>query len=88
MAARNGAVTVRERSTVIVKMLQKFQIVAAILLAYPFGRNSMMAPMKSRIIPRAVCAASIGVQTARKPIVEFEMMTWPEVKKAIHKEGK
>jgi creatinine amidohydrolase/Fe(II)-dependent formamide hydrolase-like protein len=44
------------------------------------------------IIVLTVCAAActgwLQAQTAQKPIVEFEMMTWQEVKKAIHEEGK
>lgn len=33
-------------------------------------------------------AACVFAQTAKQPVVEFDMMTWPEVKKAIHDEGK
>src|SRR5580704_9196300 len=47
-----------------------------------------MALKKYRIVLLAVCAACIRAQTAQKPVVEFEMMTWQEVKKAIHEEGK
>ena len=33
-----------------------------------------------------MCAAAGIAQT--KPLVDFEMMTWPEVKKAVHEQGK
>src|ERR1700732_1098194 len=48
----------------------------------------MKVIMKSRIILLAASAAWLQAQTAQKPVVEFEMMTWQEVKKAIHEEGK
>jgi creatinine amidohydrolase len=35
----------------------------------------------------AICSAAVYAQPKRS-LVEFEMMTWPEVKKAIHEEGK
>src|SRR5215468_7861145 len=52
-----------------------------------------MPTTKSRVIIvltvcAAACTAWLHAQTAQKPIVEFEMMTWQEVKKAIHEEGK
>lgn len=44
--------------------------------------------MQYRLIALAFSAAYLYGQTAQKPVVEFEMMTWAEVKKAIHEEGK
>src|SRR6266853_169674 len=44
--------------------------------------------MKSGMIMLAIPVAYLCGQTARTPVVEFEMMTWAEVKKAIHEEGK
>jgi creatinine amidohydrolase/Fe(II)-dependent formamide hydrolase-like protein len=43
--------------------------------------------MKSGIL-LAFSMAYLCGQTARTPVVEFEMMTWAEVKKAIHEQGK
>lgn len=36
----------------------------------------------------AISATCLFGQAARTPIVEFELMTWAEVKKAIHEQGK
>jgi creatinine amidohydrolase/Fe(II)-dependent formamide hydrolase-like protein len=44
--------------------------------------------MQYRLIALTFSAAYLYGQTAQKPVVEFEMMTWAEVKKAIHEEGK
>jgi len=44
--------------------------------------------MKYRLIVLTLSAVYLYGQTAQKPVVEFEMMTWAEVKKAIHEEGK
>lgn len=44
--------------------------------------------MHYRLILLTLSAAYLYGQTAQKPVVEFEMMTWAEVKKAIHDEGK
>ena len=44
--------------------------------------------MAYRMILLTFSAAYLYGQTAQKPVVEFEMMTWSEVKKAIHEEGK
>src|SRR6202140_1713226 len=44
--------------------------------------------MQYRLIALTFSAAYLYGQTAQKPVVEFEMMTWVEVKKAIHEEGK
>ena len=44
--------------------------------------------MRYRLIALTFSAAYLYGQTAQKPVVEFEMMTWAEVKKAIHEEGK
>jgi creatinine amidohydrolase len=43
--------------------------------------------MKSGMIMLAISVAYLCGQTARTPVVEFEMMTWAEVKKAIHEQG-
>jgi len=44
--------------------------------------------MQYRLIVLTLSAAYLYGQTAQKPVVEFDMMTWAEVKKAIHEEGK
>ena len=44
--------------------------------------------MQYRLILLTLSAAYLYGQTAQKPLVEFDMMTWAEVKKAIHEEGK
>lgn len=44
--------------------------------------------MPYRLIVLTLSAAYLYGQTAQKPVVEFDMMTWAEVKKAIHEEGK
>lgn len=44
--------------------------------------------MQYRLILLTLSAAYLYGQTAQKPVVEFELMTWAEVKKAIHEEGK
>jgi creatinine amidohydrolase len=36
----------------------------------------------------AISVAGLYAQTAQKPVVEIEMMTWPEIKHAIQDEGK
>ncbi len=44
--------------------------------------------MKLRILLLTASAAYLCAQSVRQPNVEFDMMTWAEVKKAIHEEGK
>src|SRR5262245_55133862 len=44
--------------------------------------------MKHDILMLTVSAAYLCAQSVRQPNVEFDMMTWAEVKKAIHEEGK
>ena len=44
--------------------------------------------MQYRLILLTLSAAYLYGQTAQKPVVEFELMTWAEVKKAIHEEGR
>src|SRR5271166_3489379 len=44
--------------------------------------------MKFPILLLAASAACLCAQTMMQPNLEFEMMTWAEVKKAIHEEGK
>src|SRR5215471_17465827 len=44
--------------------------------------------MTSQITVLTISAAYLCGQSAQKPVVEFEMMTWAEVKHAIHEEGK
>ena len=44
--------------------------------------------MMYRTILLTISAGYLWAQTAQKPVVEFDMMTWAEVKKAIHEEGK
>jgi len=44
--------------------------------------------MKDLLVSLAIATSSLSAQTAQKPLVEFEMMTWQEVKHAIHDEGK
>src|SRR5215467_12737440 len=44
--------------------------------------------MKLEIVTLAIIAGYVSAQSARTPVVEFEMMTWAEVKHAIHEEGK
>jgi creatinine amidohydrolase/Fe(II)-dependent formamide hydrolase-like protein len=44
--------------------------------------------MQYRLVLLTLSAAYLYGQTPQKPVVEFEMMTWAEVKKAIHEEGK
>src|SRR5277367_3184678 len=41
-----------------------------------------------RIVLCFALASSLSAQTSQKPLVEFEMMTWAEVKHDIHDEGK
>ena len=43
-----------------------------------------------KLFPAAFVLASAGLraQAPAKPVVEFELMTWAEVKHAIHEEGK
>jgi creatinine amidohydrolase len=49
----------------------------------------MMSPtMQYRLLVLTLSTAYLYGQTAQKPVVEFDMMTWAEVKKAIHQEGK
>jgi creatinine amidohydrolase len=44
--------------------------------------------MKLHILLLTASAAYLGAQSVRQPNVEFDMMTWVEVKRAIHEEGK
>jgi creatinine amidohydrolase len=44
--------------------------------------------MKYLLMWLALPALPLFAQTTQKPLVEFEMMTWAEVKHAIHEEGK
>jgi creatinine amidohydrolase/Fe(II)-dependent formamide hydrolase-like protein len=44
--------------------------------------------MQYRLIVLTLSASYLYGQTAQKPVVEFDMMTWAEVKKAIHEDGK
>ena len=44
--------------------------------------------MKLKMLLLIVSAAYLWAQSPRQPNVEFDMMTWAEVKKAIHEEGK
>src|SRR5579883_2426135 len=44
--------------------------------------------MKIAILLLSAAAVSSFGQSMREPNVEFDMMTWPEVKKAIHEQGK
>lgn len=44
--------------------------------------------MKCLLLVIALSAARLSGQVAQEPVVEFEMMTWAEVKRAIHDEGK
>ena len=50
--------------------------------------HAIISTMQHRLILLTLSAAYLYGQTAQKPVVEFEMMTWAEVKKAIHDEGK
>jgi creatinine amidohydrolase len=50
--------------------------------------HAIIPTMQHRLIALTFSAAYLYGQTAQKPVVEFEMMTWAEVKKAIHEEGK
>lgn len=50
--------------------------------------HAIIFTMQYRLITLTLSAAYLYGQTAQKPVVEFEMMTWAEVKKAIHEEGK
>ena len=50
--------------------------------------HAIISTMQYRLIALTLSAAYLYGQTAQKPVVEFEMMTWAEVKKAIHEEGK
>ena len=50
--------------------------------------RAIISTMQYRLIVLTLSAAYLYGQTAQKPVVEFEMMTWAEVKKAIHEEGK
>lgn len=44
--------------------------------------------MKTTAVLLAVSALALRAQAPQKPVVEFELMTWAEVKKAIHEDGK
>ena len=44
--------------------------------------------MELHILLLTASAAYLGAQSVRQPNVEFDMMTWVEVKRAIHEEGK
>jgi creatinine amidohydrolase len=50
--------------------------------------HAIIFTMQYRLILLTLSAAYLYGQTAQKPLVEFDMMTWAEVKKAIHEEGK
>ena len=50
--------------------------------------HAIIFSMQPRLIALIFSAACLYGQVAQKPVVEFEMMTWAEVKKAIHEEGK
>ena len=43
--------------------------------------------MKIQALVLAFTAAALSAQAVRKPVLEFEMMTWPEIKHAIQDEG-
>jgi creatinine amidohydrolase len=43
--------------------------------------------MKAGILMLTVTAAYLSAQTARKPVVELQMMTWAEIKHAVQEEG-
>ena len=44
--------------------------------------------MKPLMVLLFAAAGLVRAQTPPRPVLEFEMMTWPEVKKAIHEDGK
>jgi creatinine amidohydrolase len=48
----------------------------------------MMSVMKITPVLLAVSALALRAQAPQKPVVEFELMSWAEVKHAIHEEGK
>src|SRR5580698_7779921 len=48
----------------------------------------MMFAMKLFAAVLLISAAGLRAQAPAKPVVEFELMTWAEVKHAIHEEGK
>ena len=50
--------------------------------------HAIISTMQYRLILLTLSAAYLYGQTAQKPLVEFDLMTWAEVKKAIHEEGK
>jgi creatinine amidohydrolase len=50
--------------------------------------HAIIFTMQYRLILLTLSAAYLYGQTAQKPLVEFDLMTWAEVKKAIHEEGK
>ena len=43
--------------------------------------------MKTPILLLALSATFLSAQSAQKPVVELQMMTWPEIKHAIQDEG-
>src|ERR1700733_8681567 len=55
---------------------------------YQDTMHAIIFTMQYRLILLTLSAAYLYGQTAQKPLVEFDMMTWAEVKKAIHEEGK
>jgi creatinine amidohydrolase len=55
---------------------------------YQVKGHAIILTMQYRLILLTLSAAYLYGQTAQKPIVEFDMMTWAEVKKAVHEEGK
>jgi len=50
--------------------------------------NMMSLNMKFRSLLAIFGTAALFGQVPQKPVLEFELMTWPEVKKAIQEEGK
>lgn len=50
--------------------------------------DMMIRTMRIPIFLLTASTALLCAQTLRQPNIEFEMMTWAEVKKAIHDEGK
>ena len=54
----------------------------------PNFADIIVAIMKLHILLLTASAAYLGAQSVRQPNVEFDMMTWVEVKRAIHEEGK
>src|ERR1700692_801235 len=55
---------------------------------YQEAMHAIIFTMQPRLIALTFSAVCLYGQVAQKPVVEFEMMTWAEVKKSIHEEGK